>query len=856
MRALWMLFISFVYFTLPKNSFAQTTDFDVAEYQQFLDQNQDMETSQLLDMHPAGNFKDDLNLSWESALYHDSIEIVLNLTDYEKSLLQKHGFVVTERLRKDTFYEQFSDIWQKDLPVFISTDAILHAFHFNYVKILKMIERGIIINRLTTLLAEMHNNLPDLISQYSANPEMEQMLRDVDVYITVPRKLLGLDASAHYAENAAVVSEILNLINAEKFDVYPFFSMNCKDIDFSQFKPRGHYAENEDLSQYFRAMMWLGRIEIYLLAPKAEPLSCPKQTKADIQRQTIDAILISELMDLADANSIYEEIEGILSFVVGEQDNVTPGNLKSLIESISLTNASALLDTIVLNEFQDSLKTKPYAGQRILSQVLAHDPFSPGSVEPASAFLLFGQRFIIDSYVTGKVVFDQIKYNNRFPCRLFPSTQDVLFALGNDASAQLLVPELDEYHHSSNLSALRYLIDSYDSDFWNSSIHTMWLNTIQTLNPPLERGDLPKFMQTGAWWQQKMNTQLSSWTELRHDHLLYAKQSYTSGWLCSYPCGYVEPFPKLYQNLSKLAVAVHDQFINLPFSDDGMKTEIIDYYSLFKSVSDTLGTIAQKELDGAPLDSMEISFMRQVLYHGHYGIVDGWYMKLLLGPDKIPDTIDSEPLIDYIVADYHTTPTGCAGNIMGWVSHAGTGPVDLAIVTAPMPDGHTTAFVGPVMSYYDYRTTNFLRLTDTEWEETYLASASRPDWVNVYLANGDGESRGEGATLTAINDNQKEKTQISSTHIVAQNYPNPFNASTIISFSIPSHMPRSNVELTVYNINGQVIKTLLKRELTSGNYLTRWNGTDDFSNSVSSGIYFYKIRVAGNQVTGKMILTK
>jgi len=847
------LLISSVFLVFLKSTFAQTNDFNVAEYQQFLDQNQNMTASQLLDMNPAGNFNADLNLSWESALYHDSIEIALNLTDYEKSLLQKHGFVVTERLKKESFVEQFSDIWQKDLPVFISTDAILHAFHYNYVKILKKIERGILIDHVTNLLTEMHNNLPDLISQYSDNPEMEQMLKDIDVYITVPRKLLDQDISAHYPENTTVVSEILNLIDAEKFDLYPFFSENCKEIDFSQFKPRGHYAEDEDLSNYFRAMMWLGRIEIYLLAPKSDTLYCPKQTTEDVQRQTIDAVLITELMELAGVNSIYEQIEEILSFMVGEQDNVTPDNLKSLIESINLSNASVLMEPVALKVFQDSLKTKSYAGQRILSQVLAHDPFSPESVEPASAFLLFGQRFIIDSYITGKVVFDQIKYNNNFPCRLFPSTQDVLFALGNDASAQLLVPELNEYHHSSNLSALRYLIDSYDSDFWDSSIHTMWLNTIRTLNPPSERNNLPKFMQTAAWWQQKMNTQLSSWTELRHDHLLYAKQSYTSAYACSYPCGYVEPFPKFYQNLSWLAETVQDKFINLSFSESGLKTEIVDYFSLLKSVTDTLGTIAQKELDGTLLDTQEISFMKRTLFWHSYPVMDGWYLKLLgLGSSSDPGSFK-----DFLVADYHTTPTDCGGSLMGWVSHAGTGPVDLAIVTAPMPDGHTTAFVGPVMSYYDYRTTNFLRLTDAEWEETYQASASRPDWTNLYLANTDGMSRGNGATLlTSLNDTQEEKPQLPSTHIIAQNYPNPFNASTIINFSIPFNMTHSFVELTVYNIKGQVIKTLIKRELASGNYLSRWNGTNDIGNSVSSGIYFYKIRVGSEQVTGKMILTK
>jgi hypothetical protein len=380
----------------------------------------------------------------------------------------------------------------------------------------------------------------------------------------------------------------------------------------------------------------------------------------------------------------------------------------------------------------------------------------------------------------------------------------------------------------------------------------MWLNTIRTLNPPSARDDLPQFMQTGAWWQQKMNTQLSSWTELRHDHLLYAKQSYTSAFGCSYPSGYVEPLPEFYESMSRLAVTAHDKFINLPFSDDGMKTEIVDYFHLVKSVSDTLGTIAQKELDGTLLDSQEISFMKKILFWHGYPVMDGWYLKLL---DAVGSSFPEE-FKDYLVADYHTTPTDCGGNLMGWVSHAGTGPVDLAIVTATMPDNHTTAFVGPVMSYHDYRTTNFLRLTDLEWEETYLATASRPDWVNLYLANTDGESRGNGATLTGINDTQKEKTQILSTHIIAQNYPNPFNASTIISFSIPFNMTLSFTELTIYNINGQVIKKLVKRELASGNYLTRWNGTDDFGNSVASGIYFYKIRVGSEQFNGKMLLTK
>ena len=49
---------------------------------------------------------------------------------------------------------------------------------------------------------------------------------------------------------------------------------------------------------------------------------------------------------------------------------------------------------------------------------------------------------------------------------------------------QLLVDELNQYHYSSNLAALRYLIDSYDDEFWNANLYSNWLNIIRKLNPP------------------------------------------------------------------------------------------------------------------------------------------------------------------------------------------------------------------------------------------------------------------------------------------------------------------------------------------------------------------------------------
>ena len=89
--------------------------------------------------------------------------------------------------------------------------------------------------------------------------------------------------------------------------------------------------------------------------------------------------------------------------------------------------------------------------------------------------------------------------------------------------------------------------------------------------------------------------------------------------------------------------------------------------------------------------------------------------------------------------------------------------------------------------------------------------------------------------------------------ILYQNFPNPFNPTTTIKFTIPTE---SSTNITIYNILGQRIKTLLNKELLPGSYYVEWDATNDFGMSVSSGIYFYRIE-AGNFIDiNKMIYIK
>ena len=835
-------------------TFSQSDNSELDAYKQFLSQNENLSASSLLNMHDAGYFKKQRSFN-SNYLYLDSIEIKYGLTEYEKNLLAQNGFMVTERLAGNSFGQSFTDIYHKDLPVYVSSDAILHAFHVSYDAILKDVELATLITNLEDLLTEMHGSLGALETKYAGTAGIEQNLKDVDLYLSVAIKLLTGNVTPRYAENTAGINNLIAYVESEQLAEIEFFSSVPRKLDFSQFKVRGHYEDeyHPELRRYFKTMIWLGRMELYLIAPQTIE---NKPTQEDVQRQTINSYILTELMEESNTYGLYTSIDNSIEAFTGEQDNVKVENLLSLKSSMGLSNASDLLDMTTFENFQNTLSREGYAFQRILSQVLMGDPESPESIKPASAFMIFGQRFVIDSYVTGNVVYDKINFEGQAIKRMLPSTLDVLFALGNDAAAQLLEDELEEYHYSPNLAGLRYLIDNHDEEFWNLSIYNSWLDAIRKLNPPADRTNFPEFMQTAAWWQYKMNTQLASWTELRHDNLLYAKQSYTGGATCSYPYSYVEPVPEFFAAMSKLAENSADKINSISFDDMPMQTRVIEYFNNFKTTADTLEVIAQKQLGGTEFTPEEKDFLSRMLSDLPMcgGAYYGWYVKLYYQWDYEAGLLK----YDAVVADYHTAPTDAAGNFVGWVKHAGTGMVDMAVITTQLPDGKEVAFIGPVMSYHEYTSTNFQRLADSEWKDQYLYQSTRPEWVNIYLANNSGESLGQGMILlTGIEDEPSDNNgNLPTNYILANNYPNPFNNGTIINYTIPSNLANEIVEVTVYNIMGEKIKTLVKQNMPAGNYMTKWYGRNESGSYISSGVYFYVVKVGSEQFVGKMNLLK
>ena len=86
-----------------------------------------------------------------------------------------------------------------------------------------------------------------------------------------------------------------------------------------------------------------------------------------------------------------------------------------------------------------------------------------------------------------------------------------------------------------------------------------------------------------------------------------------------------------------------------------------------------------------------------------------------------------------------------------------------------------------------------------------------------------------------------------------QNYPNPFNPTTLIPFDVKE---RVHVSLKIYNIRGQVVRTLVNESLDARSYGLEWNGRNDAGATVSSGVYFYKLVAGGFHDVRKLVLMK
>jgi len=117
-----------------------------------------------------------------------------------------------------------------------------------------------------------------------------------------------------------------------------------------------------------------------------------------------------------------------------------------------------------------------------------------------------------------------------------------------------------------------------------------------------------------------------------------------------------------------------------------------------------------------------------------------------------------------------------------------------------------------------------------------------------------------GPVFVGLTSVDLKKYTVPDNYSLSQNYPNPFNPETTIEFGLPKS---GFVEISIYDINGKLVRKLVSEQRSAGRHIVKWNAADELGNRLTSGIYYYQMKVSdaaaggiGFQQTNRMILMK
>jgi hypothetical protein len=698
----------------------------------------------------------------------------------EMDLFLKNGFVVSERLGSFSFADVFYRIYNDDLPVFISADAALHAWHYSYQRLLEESEETQLAPTLQAILDGMAKEL-DKQTPAVRNGPLRDSLKDADYLLTVARSLLaGQQVPSLFSDNPTVtnVSNALSAISKLQFisnpPGFPIFG-TTRPQDFSQFKIRGHYERSVGLGRYFQAFMWTARMDLRVFQGTNEI------DLAQARRELGTAVVLAHLLQASGKSGSWQQLDDVIRLFVGRADAMTFAQLQPLLQAAGINSLEAITSLALLTKLQQdiangTLGTQLYAGD------VFYSPFGPEQVQLPRSFVLTGQRFVPDGWALAQVTFDRIRWNAEIPgytvagkvLRRYTSALDAVYSvLGNRQIGWEIAQRMldtgsrtnlrDGLPYAHNLSAAAATFDRISPAAWEDSIYTRWLAALRALSAPTTDARFPQTMRTRAWTMRTLNTQLASYTELKHDTVLYAKQPYTVSYLCEYPAGFVEPVPEFWRRMKEMATATADGLARLPIAGVVMVQPInppggqdrigvdsavrnaqrISFCRNFAQQMAVLESLAAKELQQQPFTQAETDFIRGLMNRRDRDYLgptfDGWYPGLfykdygqLGGGFDSNGSNQSDPL----ATDIHTAPPD-EFDPKGGVLHEATGNVDLMLIVVDNgPD--RMMYAGPTMSHYEFIVPgpSLQRLTDSEWNRILGAAPTkpaRPDWTRGYL---------------------------------------------------------------------------------------------------------------------------
>ncbi|MGI6605039.1 MAG: DUF3160 domain-containing protein [bacterium] len=634
-----------------------------------------------------------------------------------------------QRLQEDRFFIIPNSYYQphflydanfyNDMGSFVTTDVALHYWHELYDCVLRTIEHEKLypaVKLLTEALAreavaefEAFQEEADLTK--AANANMKEALERNIAYLEIAQRLLNPDTTvALYPATADLVEQELALIKNQAPAPSPLFKQN---LDYSQFKVRGHYTLSAELSRYFQGLKWFGHIPL-ALTKKVPGLQGVEEKPAEITfRQALALTKILSKSENRVLQALWETVYITTSAMVGEADDITFHHMAAMVQEVAGVPAGKLdLKNLALEDF--------------FAYATEHLPRASITQYTDLAFRVFGERYTLDGDILDEVT--------HFPERRFPSHLDVAAAFGSHLAWDILEKEghfdltADQtytvYDSSGNswevtypgkqrqsaqipwsdypasLERMHARVQSLPDTFWQRNIYNSWLDTLRLLINQ-DRTALPAFMQTEAWQLKDLATMVGNWAELRRDTILYSKMAVAeAGGDEIRAKGYVEPRPDIYRQLGWLTEYLAATLERFSLLTPHLK----EYMSSYHELVDTLAEISRKELAGETPTPAEQDF---ILWIG--GRLEELFIKAYLSGD---DTSLSLPDESAVIADVHTSYDPQYPDT-GMVLEEASGRMGEIFVLVPI-DGEWHLTRGAVFSPYEFISAD--RFSDEDWQ--------------------------------------------------------------------------------------------------------------------------------------------
>jgi hypothetical protein len=640
------------------------------------------------------------------------------LSDSEKQVLAGQSFVAVGLPPEEAswkFWMIYEGARYQGLPVLITTDSMLNAYHGLFDTLLQRMEQGALFDQAVVMTKTLYSSAYD---QWSTATD-ETVKTDAwmnRVYFAVGNALLEPTASIPTELLTEVKAELALIDAASGPAESPVFGY---EEDYSQYKPRGHYTRSERLERYFKAMMWYGHTGFFI-----NPRD-PDVTEAEAASLTRRAILISSSL-MGPAREAWDAVYEPTSFLVGRADDLTVEDMQQVVAQVFGTTTpepDALAEATKIAGVRGALNKLP--APRIQSAAvpdLEDDTTESASREDNQrSFRLMGQRYIPDSYAFQQLVWTYVGTQEKK--RTLPMGLDIMTVLGSSEAYRLqteLYGQLQYANWDAQVQKVKQEFTKRGSDVWPANLYTGWLESLQQVMSMPGPGS-PAFMRSQPWALKSLNAALGSWTELRHDTILYAKQSVTAegeGGEEPVSPGYVEPYPAFYNGIAELADSLKQGLTTYALLDADSADKLDRMILLAK----TLGIISQKELAESPLTEDEISLIQT--YGGELESLEKF------GTDEQGLTLspapDKSPLVADVHTDYVASPAQALEEATGY---------PLSLYAAFEVDGALQLFVGASYSYYEFTAPIDRRLTDEEWTALLDAGNTppRPPWTDLWI---------------------------------------------------------------------------------------------------------------------------